>query len=202
MAVVLRMRARELAMKNPFPGVAARNSDASVHSECIPRRLSRSSGFSLIEAVVAGAILLVIILGILPLFIRSMINNEGGSDFTQVSNAAKGRAEELFQLPFNSPLLAITAGTERIFEEYFSRRDKIWRPGVEADATADGDLALLRRTATIRQFNVNDLTTPLDNSAPPGTVQIVEITVQAQSTRTGSPLGPGKQTVVRVLKSQ
>ena len=130
-------------------------------------KVSRSSGFSLIEAVVAGAILLVIILGILPLFVRSMINNEGGSDFTQISNAAKGRAEELFQLPFDSPLLAITAGTERISEEYFSQRDKVWRPGVEADATADGDLALLRRTATIRQFNVNDLTTPLDNSAPP-----------------------------------
>jgi hypothetical protein len=166
------------------------------------RRSSRAQGFSLIEGVVAAAVLLAIALGILPLFTRSMINNEGGSDFTQISNAAKGRAEELFELPFNSPLLAITARTERVFEEYFSQRDKLWMPGVEADATADGDLALMRRTSTIRQFNVNDLLTPLDNSAPPGSVQIREIVVQVQSTRTGSPLGPGKETAVRVFKSQ
>lgn len=170
-----------------------------------PRRrgtTARSEGFSLIEGVVAAALLLAIAMGTLPLFTRSMINNEGGSDFTQLANAAKGRAEELFELPFDSPLLAITAGSERVFDEYFSQRDKIWKPGVEADATADGDLALLRRTATIRQFNVNDLNTPLDNSAPPGSVQIREITVQVQSTRAGSPLGPGKQTAVRVFKSQ
>ena len=167
------------------------------------RRVSaRSGGFSLIEAIVASAILLIIAVGVLPLFIRSMIDNEGGAEFTQVSNAAKARAEELFELPFNSDLLAITAGTERLFEEYFSQRDKVWRPGVEADAVADGDLALLRRTARIRQFNINDLTAPLDNSAPPGSVQIKEITVQVQSSRTGGPLGPGKQTAVRVFKSQ
>lgn len=165
-------------------------------------RSDHSQGFSLIEGIVAAALLLAIAMGTLPLFTRSMINNEGGSDFTQLSNAAKGRAEELFELPFDSPLLAITAGTERVFDEYFSQRDKIWKPGVEADATADGDLALLRRTATIRQFNVNDLNTPLDNAAPPGSVQIREITVQVLSTRAGSPLGPGKQTAIRVFKSQ
>lgn len=162
----------------------------------------RASGFSLIEGLIAAALVLAIALGVLPLFTRSMINNEGGSDYTQISNAAKSRAEELFELPFNSPLLAINTGTDRIFEEYLSQRDKIWKPGVEADAAADSDLALLRRTSTIRQFNINDLSSPLDNSAPPGSVQIREITVQVRSTRTGSPLGPGKQTAVRVFKSQ
>ena len=162
----------------------------------------RASGFSLIEGLIAAALVLAIALGVLPLFTRSMINNEGGSDFTQISNAAKSRAEELFELPFNSPLLAINTGTDRIFEEYLSQRDKTWKPGVEADATADSDLALMRRTSTIRQFNINDLSSPLDNSAPPGSVQIREITVQVRSTRTGSPLGPGKQTAVRVFKSQ
>ena len=165
-------------------------------------RASRADGFSLIEGLIAAALVLAIALGVLPLFTRSMINNEGGSDFTQISNAAKARAEELFELPFDSPLLAINSGTDRIIEEYFSRRDKSWKPGVEADATADSDLALMRRTSTIRQFNINDLSTPLDNSAPPGTVQIREITVQVRSTRTGSVLGPGKQTAVRVFKSQ
>ena len=166
------------------------------------RRLRRSEGFSLVEALIAAVILLTIAVGILPLFIRSMIDNEGGSEYTQISNAARTRAEELFELPFNSDLLAINTGTERTFEEYFSQRDKTWRPGVEADAVADGDLALLRRTSRIRQFNINDLTSPLDGSAPPGSVQIKEITVQVASTRGASPLGSGKQTAVRVFKSQ
>jgi hypothetical protein len=156
----------------------------------------------LIEGVVAAAILLAISLGILPLFTRSIINNRSGFEFSEITNASKARAEELFQLPFDSPQLAINSGTERIFEEYFSQRDKIWTPGIESDATSDGDLALLRRTTTIRQFNVNDLNTPIDDSAPPGSVQIREITVRAQSTRAGSLWGPGKRTVVRVFKSQ
>jgi len=167
-----------------------------------PRGRHRASGFSLVEALIAGAILLTIAIGILPLFIRSMVNNEGGSDFTQISNAAKGRAEELFELPFDSPTLAITTGTESSFEEYFSQRDKVWRLGNESDASGDSDLALFLRTSRIRQFNINDLNTPLDSSAPPGSVQLREITVQVASTRAGSPLGSGRQTAVRVFKSQ
>ena len=131
-----------------------------------------------------------------------MISNEGGSDYTQITNAAKTKAEEFFQLPFDAEPLQVTTGTERVFEEYFSQRDKIWTDGTEADATGDGDLALFLRTTTIRQFNINDLLTPLDSSAPPATVQIREVTVNARSTRIGGPLGPGKRNVVRVFKSQ
>lgn len=183
-------------------GVTVRPGPSASQRGGLRRPRSAGAGFSLIEGLIATALLLTLAIGVLPLFTRSMINNEGGSDFTQITNAAKARAEELFQLPFDSPVLAVTAGTETVLEEYFSQNDKIWKAGTDADATADGDLALFRRTTTIRQFNINDLTTPLDAAAPPGTVQIREITVLAQSTRAGSPLGPGKQHVVRVLKSQ
>jgi len=196
------MSRRRISTDHPGYGSPTPRRTAQSTRDRSRRRSRKSEGFSLIEGVVAAALLLAIAMGTLPLFTRSMINNEGGSDYTQISNAAKARAEELFELPFDSPLLAITAGTERVFDEYFSQRDKIWKPGVEADATADSDLALLLRTSTIRQFNVNDLNTPLDNSAPPGSVQIREIVVQVLSTRTGSPLGPGKQTAIRLFKSQ
>jgi len=181
--------------------------DSTVHSiRQIPRTRrrpgSRSAGFSLVEGLIAAGILLVLAIGILPLFIRSMISNEGGSDYTQITNAAKTKAEEFYQLPFDAEPLQVTAGTERVFEEYFSQRDEIWRDGTEGDAATDGDLALFLRTTTIRQFNINDLLTPLDSSAPPATVQIREVTVNARSTRTGGPFGPGKRNVVRVLKSQ
>lgn len=176
----------------------------AVHSHRLPRNrpLARNSGFSLVEGLIAAGILLVLAIGILPLFIRSLVSNEGGSDYTQITNAAKTKAEEFYQLPFDSEPLDITTGTERVFEEYFSQRDEVWRDGTEADAGSDGDLALFLRTTTVRQFNINDLLTPLDSSAPPATVQIKEVTVNARSTRTGGPLGPGKQNVVRVFKSQ
>ena len=202
MAMELIMKTQRHARQGRARKAASHLRSPSESCESRFRQLRRGEGFSLIEGAIAGVILLAISLSILPLFTRSMINNRSGIEFTQIANASKARVEELFQLPFDSPQLAINAGTERVFEEYFSQRDEIWAPGIESDATADGDLALLRRTTTIRQFNVNDLNTPLDNSAPPGSVQIREITVQAQSTRTGSPLGPGKRTVVRVFKSQ
>jgi hypothetical protein len=154
-----------------------------------------------VEGLIATAVLMTIAIGVLPLYTRSMINNEGGSDYTQITNAARTRAEEYFQLPFDGPQLTLTAGTDLIADEYFSKNDQVWKPGTESDATAAGDIALLRRTTTVRQFNINDLANPLDSAAPPGTVQIKEITVVARSTRTGSPLGSGKQNVVRVFKA-
>jgi type II secretory pathway pseudopilin PulG len=190
---------RAVLYRKPKNGVDAGPASSLCRSRRVP---AHAGGFSLIEALIAAAILLVIAVGVLPLFIRSMINIEGGAEFTQVSNAARSRAEELFELSFNSDLLLINAGTELLFVYFFSKGEKVWRRGVEADAVGDDDLALLRRTARIRQFNVNDLTSPLDDSAPLGSVQIKEITVQVQSTRTGSPLGPGKRTSVRVFKSQ
>ena len=66
-----------------------------------PRDLpGRARGFTLVEVLIAAAILLVVALGILPLFMRSIVSNMEGSDHTQVANAARARAEEFFQLPF------------------------------------------------------------------------------------------------------
>ena len=47
-----------------------------------------AAGMSLIEALFASAILLVIAAGLLPLFIRSCFNNISGSDASQASQHA------------------------------------------------------------------------------------------------------------------
>lgn len=162
----------------------------------------RDRGFSLVEVAIASVFLLVIMLGIVPLFTRAMSNNLSGFDYTRVSNAARERAEEFFQLPFNSEPLTINAGTERAFDEFYSYNNDTWLDGTEADAAAAGDKALLTRRTVVRQFNVNDLVTPLDNTAPPGAVQIKEITVAVQATPAVGTLGLGKQNSVRLYKAQ
>ena len=154
-------------------------------------------GFSLVEVLIASALLLIMATGILPLFTRSIVSNAEGYNHTQVANAARSRGEEFFQLPFNSEPLTLLAGTERLYDEYYSKQNRVWIDGT----VPAGETALFTRTTTIRQYNVNDPATPLVSTAPPTTVHLKEIVVRVQSTRVG-PLGVGKQIAVRLLKSQ
>jgi Tfp pilus assembly protein PilV len=154
-------------------------------------------GFTIIEVLVAAVLLLMIAVGILPMFTRSIVSNAEGFDHSQVANFARGRAEEFFQLPFNSPELTLLVGVDRVFDEYYSQNTRSWVDG----AVPVGDNALWTRTTTIRQFSVTDLTAPLADTAPPANVHLKEITVTVQSTRSG-PLGVGKAITVRHFKSQ
>lgn len=170
-----------------------------VHSP--PAATRAAGGFSLIEVMVAGLILLVIALGLVPIYTRSIRSNIEGFDYTRVSNAARSKAEELLQLPFNSPELTIGGGdTELETQDFFSQQEHEWFDKDEWDARS-GDLALFTRTATVRQFGVTDISTPLDGNAPPEAVHLKEITVSVEGTRAGA-LGGGKDISVRVLKSQ
>jgi Tfp pilus assembly protein PilV len=162
----------------------------------------RASGFSLIEVLISSLLLMVIALGVLPVFIHGASSNEAGREFTMVSNFAKSRAEEYSQSAFNSAALTVTAGTQLVVDEYYSFAQKTWLPGTSAAATAAGDTALWTRTTTVRQFNIADLTNPLPAGSPPETVHLKEITVDVQGiTRTGLS-GAAKRATVRVLRSQ
>lgn len=158
-------------------------------------------GFSLIEVMVAGLILLVIALGLVPIYTRSIRSNIEGFDYTQVSNSARSKAEELVQMPFNSAELTVPGGnTELETQDFFSQQEHEWFDEDEWAGRA-GDLALFTRTATVRQFGITDITTPLDGNAPPEAVHLKEITVAVEGTRAGA-LGGGKDISVRVLKAQ
>lgn len=167
----------------------------------------RQKGLSMIEALIAAALLLIIAVGILPLFSQAIVNNQSGSESSSVSNMARTQVEELFQLTFNDPQLTPTSGTELTIQSYYSMADRIWRPGA---APVDGsDPALWERTAIVRQYNVNSLddqllepAEALPAGAPPGQVHFKEIEVTANGTRTGGPLGPSRRIAVRMLKSQ
>lgn len=155
-------------------------------------------GFSLLEVLVASVILLVIALGLVPLYTRSIRSNTDGFDYTRVSNMAKSRAEEYMQLPFDDPLLIVPGGTDQsVANDFYSQQQHEWFPAIP-----DGDAALFSRTTTVRQFSIGDVTTPLDGNAGPNAVHLKEITVAVQGNRAGAAFGPGKTIVVRVFKSQ
>ncbi len=123
------------------------------------RRRNRfsSNGFSVIEALIAAAILLLIAVGVLPLFVRSMTNNVSGSESTRVSNYSKSQVEELFQLPFDGAALTVTAGTESVLPaQYWEDPD----PTIDGDerwvtTTTAGRLVTWERVGTVRQYAVS-----------------------------------------------
>lgn len=161
------------------------------------RRRRGSGGFSLVEVLVAAFILMVIALGLVPIFTRSIRSNVEGFDYTQVSNLAKSRAEEYVQYPFFAPQLTIPGGSEQLeVTDYFSDQQHRW-----VGAVSTGDVALFTRTTTVRQFGVSDLKTPLPGDAPPDTVHLKEITVAIAGLRPTA-LGSGKAIAVRMFKSQ
>lgn len=162
-----------------------------------------TSGFSTIEVLVAAVILAVIALGLVPLYSRAIRSNVEGFDYSQISNYAKSRAEEYLQLPFASPSLRVPAGsTELEAFELFSQSTHEWAPAT-ADQVSDPVGALFVRTTTVRNFDAKDINTPLDGGASEDSIHLKEITVRVTGTReAGSPLGPGKDIVVRVIKAQ
>jgi Tfp pilus assembly protein PilV len=162
----------------------------------------RQFGFSLIEVMISALLLMVIALGVLPMFLQAAASNEIGREYMEVSNFAKSRAEEYAQNAFNSPALTITSGTQLVASEYYSAKTRIWRPGTSATATSAGDLAMWVRTTTVRQFSISDLATPLAAGAPPETIHLKEITVDVQGVKLGNIPGSGKQATVRMMRSQ
>jgi type II secretory pathway pseudopilin PulG len=160
-------------------------------------------GLSIVEVMIAAALLLIIALGILPLFSRSIIANRQGLDSTEVSNMARTQMEEYVQLPFNHLMLTVPDGTQQlVVEQHYSEKDDKWKLGKDP---AGGDTALFVRTTTIRQFGIDPtapsgLTAAIQGGEPPATIHLKEIQVNVLG-HAGGPLGPQKQITVRVFKS-
>ena len=162
------------------------------------RTTGTEAGFSLIEVLVAAVILLVIALGMVPLFTRAITSNVEGFENTEVSNYARSRAEEFLQYPFNSPQLTVEAGKDvREIKDFYSQDQHAW-----VDPEPTDEVVLFTRTTQIRQFGINDLENPLDGGALPTAVHLKEITVTLEGRGINDAFGTGKKITVRTLKSQ
>lgn len=122
-----------------------------------------SNGFSLVEVLVAMAVLTVVLLSLLPLFHRSMAVNAGGREAGHQSALGRSEVDELLQLPFNHDLLEVEAGTERTTTEFWSTGlpdrlgDEGWRPEPPPPGAGLGqqEEALWQRTVRVRQYSLN-----------------------------------------------
>lgn len=125
-----------------------------------PRRrrdsLAPAKGFTLLEVLVAAALLLVVLVGLLPLFMRSIMENVEGRESTQVSNHGRSELEIFKQLRFNNPELDITAGTETVVRQFWTLGDLDYVGDEEwVDTVPAGELGLWDRTTTVRQYGIN-----------------------------------------------
>lgn len=169
------------------------------HLRTVPRR-AREMGFSLVEILFALVLFAVIVLGILPLFTRSMVNNAMGSDSTQISSHATSRTEELYQALFDHPSVTVPGGSTEVTATAY------WDPTTKTFvATApSGPTPRWQRTSRVRQFGIGDLDdgvldTPLDGDADPAFVHLKEVQVVVETAPQG-PVLPGRRLVVRSLK--
>lgn len=168
-------------------------------------RQDRSSGFSVVEVLIASTIFLLIALGVMPLFTQSIKNNLSGREATEVSNHGRSKIEELLQMPFAAPEMTVpTTGSVGETKEYWSETEKKWKPG---ETPASGEKATWLRTIRIRQYAISDLKdnnvldSPLSGTAAAGQVHMKEIEVEVESLREDGPIGGGKSLRVRMLRA-
>ena len=65
----------------------------------------REAGLTLVEMLIALALLAIVLLGIAPLFIASVKSNYSANEYTSIHNLARDRLEQLMNLPFNDAQL-------------------------------------------------------------------------------------------------
>jgi Tfp pilus assembly protein PilV len=68
----------------------------------------REAGLTLVELLIAVALLGFILLGIAPLFLASVKSNYAGNEYTSIHMLARDRLEQLMSRTFNDPELDIT----------------------------------------------------------------------------------------------
>ena len=169
--------------------------------------LRSSRGFSLLEALVGAVFLIVIVQGTLILITRSVINNESGATYTDLANIARTQIEEMNQVPFNGVELTIAAGSENLFERYYSANDERW---IDGPPPVDGtDAALWTSATSVRQYNnsawedgVLEQDEALASDTPSEFVHLKEVIVLVTSGERPGMLGPQRRVSLRTLISK
>jgi prepilin-type N-terminal cleavage/methylation domain-containing protein len=64
-------------------------------------KIRRDAGLTLVELLIALALLGFVLLGITPLFMASVKSNYAGNEYTSINMLARDRLEQLMNLPFN-----------------------------------------------------------------------------------------------------
>lgn len=150
-------------------------------------KLRRAAGFSLVEALVATALLLLIAVGVLPLFSSAIESNLQGNDALRESTAAGDGAEDLSAVRFSAePITFTTAATEDTGAwAYQLLDDSEW-----VDTIPSGGTAQISRRVVLRQYQIqldgNIAVVP--GTADRGSVHMKEVELQIGNARRGRPI--------------
>ena len=176
----------------------------------------RQRGLSLLEVLIAAAILLVVTVGIVPLLVRARANNVRGWESTTVTSHLKTTLEPVLEFDFGSAPMTVPAGTtEGLATDFWTAgtRGMVHDPGEGwcRDPAGRGDV-VWTRTVRVRQFHLGDLGNPgdpgndpfdepLDGRAPPESVHLKEIRVEIRGARQGGALGAGQNYSITLYKA-
>jgi type II secretory pathway pseudopilin PulG len=173
------------------------------------RPSTHDSGFSLLEAIIAAALVLIITLGIMPLFTRSIVDNLAGKESTLSTNYSRSRSESLTSLPLDREVLRPPVGedSQGVCEQYHSASG--WTT-FTCGAGVSGTPPWLRTTG-VQQYSIRDIydddtaeglptfTEPipgyaLDDDRFDAFVHVRELMVVTEGQRlANSPLGRGRR---------
>jgi len=168
------------------------------------RHNRREAGLTLIEMLIAVALLGIVLLGIAPLFIASVKSNYSGNEYTSIHNLARDRLEQLLDLPVTNPEL--TEGTHA--GPVGSKNGDLspFLPDPLTGVLPSPIVNTLSRTYVVShwRFPVVDISLPnaIANGAvfvstqvtPPGRYDFKRIDVTVTSNTIGSGLGIGQRT--------
>jgi len=135
-------------------------------------RPSAAAGFSLIEVLVAVAILGFIALGIAGLFSQSVLTNASGYDYAQLASEGRRALETLKSLPYNDAALDPTGGTPvdlttRLAGYQLPRMFEVQVSVDEFDVDAGDDLADMTgwtAAATVNTGNIKRVTVRVEST--------------------------------------
>ena len=155
---------------------------------------SGEAGFSIIEGLIAALLLLIVTLGILPLFSRAMNNNVKGNDSTRQASGATDAFETSVALPFNSGAMTVPGGATSLVTTESIALKKIASPTGGADqaistrweplgSLGSDDHPVMNRQLTLQQYSYDDYAddqefdTPLNGDTQPRLVhfKVVEV---------------------------
>lgn len=168
-----------------------------------------ASGFSLLEALVAAALVLVITLGIMPLFTRSIVQNVAGKESTLSTNYSRSLTESLMPLPLDRDSLRPPVGenSQQICERYDP--DTEWTVYACGGSLAGQPTWL--RDMSVQQYSIREIYDEdtangigtfkepiagyaIDDDRFDAFVHIRELMVVTEGQRRAdSPLGPGRR---------
>ena len=121
-------------------------------------RSRREAGYSLVEVLLGLTILMIALVGLMPLFTKSIQQNLEGKQSTEATGFGRTELEEMLQVDFNNWMVHVEDGNERADHYYWrdsdpaTRGEEVWTEINPAPVAAPWEM-----DSVVRQFGIRDV---------------------------------------------